>query len=48
MNKTIKSKCGGKKGGCAVEYELPYGITKTKVSDEAPGQNQAGTTQTSK
>lgn len=48
MKKTVKNKCGGKKGGCAVEYELPYGITKSKVTDEAAGQNQAGTSQTSK
>lgn len=43
-----RNKCGGKSTGCTVEFELPYGIAKGKVTDESPQQNQAGTAQTSR
>lgn len=45
-NKTVIQKCGGKSSGCTVEFELPYGQTKHKVTDAAPGQNQAGSVKT--
>lgn len=41
--KTIKNRCGKKTSGCAVEYELPYGIAPKHVSDVKPNpQGEAG------
>lgn len=41
-NKTV-GKCGGKKTGCTVEFELPYGLAPKHVTDRNPGiQVQAG------
>lgn len=45
--KKIINKCGGKSSGCAVEFELPKGLTPHKVSDNSTEQGQAGTKQTS-
>jgi len=42
--KTINNKCGGKKSGCCVEFELPYGLAPKHVTDKLPNiQHQAGT-----
>lgn len=46
--KTIKAKCGGKSSGCAVEFDLPKGITPHRISDRSKEQSEAGTKQTSK
>lgn len=42
MKTIIESKCGGKKGGCCVEYELPYGVAPKRISDNPRPQIQAG------
>lgn len=41
MEKLI-NKCGGKSSGCAVEYELPKGVTPHKVTDNGGSQGEAG------
>lgn len=43
----IKNRCGGKKTGCAVEFDLPSGITPHKVTDKGVSQGEAGTKSTS-
>lgn len=41
--KTINNRCGKKTSGCAVEYELPYGLAPKRISDKFPNpQNEAG------
>lgn len=43
---TPQNKCGGKSSGCAVEFELPKGITPHKVTDKGKTQSEGSGGQT--